>query len=73
MEMFTIRSYGKSDLAMLYFPTANSKHVAVNHLNGWINRNKSLLAELESIGHLRSARYFTPKEVAIIVNYLGEP
>jgi hypothetical protein len=31
------RSYGKSELAMLYFPDSNP-HVALNRLNAWIRR-----------------------------------
>lgn len=32
IENIKIRAYGKSELALLYFPTANSSHTAVNHL-----------------------------------------
>ena len=34
-----IRAYGKSDLAMLYFPHSNNPHTAVNHLMSWGNRS----------------------------------
>ena len=34
---FEIRSYGKSELAMLYFPDAKTKKGAMNNLNYWIN------------------------------------
>ena len=31
------KSYGKSELAMMYFPDSNP-HVALNRLNSWIRR-----------------------------------
>ena len=34
-EDIKIRACGKSELALLYFPTANSSHTAVNHLMAW--------------------------------------
>ena len=56
METFEIRSYGKSELAMLYFPKAQTPGGALSNLNFWIRR-----------------KAYTPKEVALIVYYLGEP
>ncbi|MBR6196293.1 MAG: DUF4248 domain-containing protein, partial [Bacteroidaceae bacterium] len=43
---FPVRSYGKSELALLYFPTATSKHTAVSHLMSWIRRCAPLNDEL---------------------------
>ena len=37
VKPFEIRSYGKSELAMLYFPDAKTKKGAMNNLNYWIN------------------------------------
>ena len=73
MTNFKIKTYGKSELAMLYFPTSNSYHSAVNHLMAWIRRNTELTGKLEETGYKKSAKYFTPKEVALVVEYLGEP
>ena len=70
---FPLRTYGKSELALLYFPTAQSAHTAVNHLMSWIRRYKGLLQTLEAMDYRKSAKCFTPKEVADIVRCLGEP
>ena len=43
--MIEDRSYGKAELAMLYFPTATPR-VALNRLVRWINR----CPELKQIG-----------------------
>lgn len=73
MDRFVIRAYGKQELAMLYFPNVKDPHVAVNRLTGWIKRCKALSHSLEAIGYNRFAKIFTPREVGLIVEYLGEP
>ena len=35
VKPFEMRSYGKSELAMLYFPNAKTKKGAMNNLNYW--------------------------------------
>ncbi len=47
---FTLRAYGKSELALMYFPTASSPHTAVNHLMSWVNRCTELRQALEAAG-----------------------
>ena len=73
MTEFKVKAYGKSELALLYFPDASSAHTAVNHLMSWIRRNPQLKEQLEKMGYRKSAKFFTPKEVKLIVEYLGEP
>lgn len=73
MQEFKIKAYGKSELALQYFPEAASAHTAVNHLMSWIRCNPVLTEELTRLGYRKSAKYFTPKEVGKIVEYLGEP
>ena len=73
MNNFAIRTDGKSELALLYFPASCTAHTAVNHLMSWVNRCKELKHELEEAGYKKTAKYFTPKEVTKIVEYLGYP
>lgn len=73
MEQFTIKSYSKAELALLYFPDANSTHVAVKHLMAWIKRCTPLYQELQQAGLQARAKTLTPRHVKIIVEYLGEP
>ncbi len=72
-NQFKTRAYGKSELALLYFPGAVSPHTAVNHLMSWIHRNPKLVKELEETDYRKSAKYFTPRQVTLVVEYLGEP
>jgi hypothetical protein len=73
IDNFEIRAYGKSELALCYFPTASTAHAAVNHLMAWINRCKVLRQALEVVGYQKTAKFFTPREVEMIVKYLGAP
>ena len=57
-----IRTYGKSELAMLYFPDSQP-HTAVNHLMAWIRRCGPLNEELKSQHYVRTAKCFTPRQV----------
>ena len=48
VKPFEIRSYGKSELAMLYFPDAKTKKGAMNNLNYWIDYNGELREKLRA-------------------------
>lgn len=73
-EIFKIRCYGKSELARMYFPNLERK-TAVGKLKRWIDRCGPLSEELNRIKEpVKTIRFdFTPKEVGLIVRYLGEP
>ena len=58
---------------MRYFPKAQTPAGALSNLNFWIRRCTDLYAALRACGMARKAKAYTPKEVALIVYYLGEP
>ena len=70
---FEIRSYGKSELAMLYFPNTQTKKGALNNLNFWINYHPELRDRLRALNSPPRAHRFTRQEVEIIVEFLCEP
>ena len=65
---FVLRQYGKSELALLYFPHLTQQS-AWRKLNRWISLNPTLRQQLEGY----ELRTFTPRQVALIVEQLGEP
>lgn len=69
---FLIRSYSKCELALLYSPDVSPKS-AVNRLARWIKFNPSLEKALEAKGYRTRQQVFTPAQVAVVVEYLGEP
>lgn len=69
---FHLRAYTKVELATMYSPT-QCVTVALQTLSRWMRTNAMLMEELQTIGYNKYRRGFTPKEVRIIVKYLGEP
>ena len=66
-EKFVIRAYGKSELAMLYLPH-HTPRTALKLLKSWLLFNP----RLRNIGRNKS-KFYTPKQVRMIVEELGEP
>ena len=66
-EKFTIRAYGKSELAMLYFPY-NSANSALKQFKVWLKVNPRLRHLLKVSGN-----FYTSKQVRKIVEEVGEP
>lgn len=69
---FKVRSYSKAELAMMYNPE-QCVTVALKTLSRWIQANPNLKKELDAMYYNKYRRSFTPKEVDVIVRYLGEP
>lgn len=70
---FRIRPYSKRELAQLYFPDTVNGETAVANLRNLMRRNPDLLHELANARYKAHDKIFTPKQVGIIVGYLGEP
>ena len=56
----------------MYFPDSQPR-TAVNHLMAWINRCTPLLGQLETAGYEKTSKGFTPRQVRLIVEHLGDP
>jgi len=72
IQDFKIKAYTKKELALRYFPDSMPR-TAVNHLMAWIRRCPSLWQELINMGYLPTSKAFTPRQVKIITEMLGEP
>jgi len=69
---FKIRSHGSSELAQLYFPHIAKKSASVQ-LRRWLVLNKKLNTSLEETGFVPGQKLLTPKQVGLVLEYLGEP
>ena len=69
---FRIRSYSKTELALLYFPK-DSPHTALRHLMRMINRCRFLTEALAQTVYTKRDRIFSPKQVRLIVEHLDPP
>lgn len=72
MEEFNIRAYGVKELALSYFPNSLPSS-AVSQLKKWIKLNTDLSDELGRAGYRSCQKIFTPRQVEILVGYLGKP
>ena len=71
--MMTIREYGRTELAMLYFPHIEPGS-AWRKLKNWIDGYPALADRLRKTGYSHSTtRCFTPNQVSVIFEFIGEP
>lgn len=63
----------KYDLAFKYFPNAPTKKAATDNLTRAINRCTPLLMQLTQDGYSTTEKTYSPRQVALIYEYLGEP
>ena len=70
---FGIRPYSKRELARLYFPDTVNEESAIANLRNLMKHNPHLIAELKGAYYKTYNKTFTPRQIGIIVQYLGEP
>ena len=69
---FIIRTYDKHELALLYFPDSD-RDTALRHLRRWIIRCPDLCRKLAESNAAVKAKTYTPYQVKLITDHLGEP
>ncbi len=72
MESFKIHTYGRTELAQSYFPDL-CPQAAFRKLNQWIDFHPTLRSELRALVVSDKSRTYTPAQVRLIVEALGEP
>ncbi len=70
---FRIRPYSKQELAGMYFPEVEDPDRAVRKLRYMMHVNRPLMDELNQLGYNARCRYFTARQVGLLVHYQGEP
>ncbi len=66
------KSYSKGELASLYAPNI-APSSACKRLAAWILHHPTLMSDLRQTGYTDKQRTFTPKQVELIFEALGEP
>lgn len=64
--------YAKSELANAYLPHLEPRS-ATNRLMAWIKHNEALMQALVQTGYYPTQKYFSPLQVSLVVDVLGEP
>jgi len=60
------------ELAAAYFPEIHPR-LASRRLSNWINNDEELLAELSAAGYVKRQRIYTPRQMEILFDHVGEP
>lgn len=69
---FQIRTYSVQELALCYFRNS-MPNSATCQLKKWLVRNTQLMHDIELAGYVSGQKLLTPRQVGVIVYYLGEP
>lgn len=69
---FTIRQYGRMELAQLYCPDIQPESAWVK-MKVWIREHPGLTGRLQELGYDGRTRSFTPAQVQAIADALGAP
>ena len=64
---------GKAELALLFYPDSASGDAARHRLMRWIKGDPMLLDRLVRAGYRSRQHNFTPLQVSIIYEIMGEP
>ena len=72
MEPFSIRAYGRTELAQCYFPNL-SPQSAYRKLETWIDYHPTLRERLRATSTNPHSRVYMPVQVRLIVEAIGEP
>lgn len=67
-----VRSYSKGELSTMYNPNITSS-AARKKLSQWMHHHPTLMQNLLDTGYNEMQRTFTPKQVRLIFDALGEP
>ena len=71
-KKFEIRTYGFGELGQLYLPRV-SKTSASKMFSSWIYGCPELIEGLQASEWKKRQKYFTPKQVRILINHFDPP
>lgn len=63
---------GVTEFALLYFPDC-APEIAYKRMWVWIHTSRGLKEKLAAAGWVKFQKLYTPKQVACLVDHLGEP
>lgn len=66
------RAYGVAEFAQLYFP-GHTPVAAYKRMWEWIQTSRGLKAKLEGAGWVKFQKLYTPRQVSVLIEHLGEP
>jgi hypothetical protein len=71
-KKFETRTFGFGELAQLYFPHV-TKASASRMFGQWIHTYPELISKLAELNWKKRAKYFTPKQVKVLICHFDPP
>ena len=71
-KSFEIRTYGKSEFAMMMFPDIDDPKRAQAKLLRWIKQDPELHQKILSLGSV-NANDYSPEQIRLIIQKMGAP
>ena len=71
-KRFETRTFGFGELAQLYFPHV-TKTSASRMFSQWIFNSHELVEKLSELNWKKKAKYFTPKQVKVLIEHFDPP
>jgi hypothetical protein len=71
-KKFELRTFGFGELAQLYFPHV-TKASASRMFSQWIHSCPELVTNLSELNWKKRAKYFTPKQVKLLMGHFDPP
>ena len=71
--VFPIKTYGKSEFAMLMFPDITDSKIAQNKLLRWIKLDPDLHRKIQDLARTVNDNDYSPAQIRLMINKWGAP
>ena len=71
--VFSIKTYGKSEFAMLMFPDITDPKIVQNKLLRWIKLDPDLHRKIQDLARTVNDNDYSPAQIRLMINKWGAP
>lgn len=71
--MFPIKTYGKSEFAMMMFPDISDPKIAQNKLRRWIKLDPEFYKQIRNLARTINDNDYSPAQIRLMIDKWGAP
>ena len=71
--MFSIKTYGKSEFAMMMFPDISDPKIAQNKLRRWIKLDPEFHQQIQHLARSVNDNDYSPAQIRLMIEKWGAP
>ena len=71
--MFSIKTYGKSEFAMMMFPDISDPKIAQNKLRRWIKLDPEFHKQIRGLARTVNDNDYSPAQIRLMIEKWGAP